>query len=219
MSDFAKDAFDTLGQLDLAPGQWVRLVVLVSAEKLPVWFGLPDGDRLQWESQGGAAVLYRWSVDALRRRLAEMDLPSASEIAAEEIAKATGGYSILIESLFSVGTAKPDIKLAARLKTLASHLADPASETATAFRSALGMDTWELARPLYQTLASLLGEDEYADEDQLAALASEELGRAAPEIRSALLALERLGILDRRAGQLALEPLARRVLAPAADNQ
>ncbi len=181
----------------------VKVVFLFGAAQSAAWMQMASEQRMQLERQITVMSLHRWTPAAVRKRLQLRELNDGEE-SLQTVLRATGNWQLLLDTLFEYIDQTNDLRQAAELVGNALHT--PASELALRVR--LGREFQ--GNP--DLIAALNGMCENAS-GRVGMIDLLEYLQIPPERgEMIIIALERLGLIDRQDGDVVLGPLSNLVM-------
>lgn len=188
-------------------GPLVRVLLVFDPPSTWAWLSLPDPVRQDLEDRADAVVSpQQWNRLGLQRRLEEQDR-LASEQVCHAVLEATGGWPMLLDSLFDRCGTHSDVRPTA--EAISRELSDPASELATSFRRALGLDNNDLIERVLRFIAQ---EGEVTADLVTPTLVGGEPPLTEQECRRATEFLARMGCVARRGDVIVADRIVAKVL-------
>jgi len=185
----------------------VRVLLVFDAPSTWAWLSLPDSVRQDLEDRSDAVVSpQQWNRIGLQRRLEEQDR-LASEQVCQAVLEATGGWPMLLDNLFDRCGTHSDVRPDA--EAISRELSDPASELATSFRQALGLDNNDVVERVLQFIAQ---EGEVTTDLVTPTLVGGEPPLTEEECWRATEFLVRMGCVSRRADAVVADRIVAKVL-------
>jgi hypothetical protein len=118
--------------------RWMRVLFLCDPPATWTWLALPQKQREELENRPDAVVFpHRWNLIGIRQRLAQHDKLHSDEVC-QSVLRATGGWTLLLDTLFERCGSQDDPRPAAQ--TIEREIAEPASVFCQQFRGALGLE-------------------------------------------------------------------------------
>lgn len=188
--------------------RWLRVVFLLDPEATWNWLSLPHDIRTSLEDACDAALAPgRWSLSAIRRRLAQHERIYRDDVCSE-VQRVTGGWPFLLDVLFQKSGRQMDVRPVCQV--LEAEFVDPASGLQQRFRDSLGLSRNQTATRVLQFVAregqvpvELLTPDMIGDRPDL----------STTECERACEYLTRLSVMDLRGDLLTVDALVARALA------
>jgi len=189
--------------------QWVRVFLRFDPRATWHWLRLPKGKQENLEEQSDAVVfLRRWNSFGIRQRLTQCNKIASEEIG-DEVLRTTGGWPVLLDTLFQRCGATDDPR--PTLKAMNKELEDTSSRLLQEFHKSLGLD---FSNEVKRILDFLRQEQEAVPLDLIT---SEMIGGVPPlsddDCHRAVCYLERMGCIDRNSDSASVEPVLARTLA------
>ena len=134
-----------------ARNRWLRVVFLLDPEATWNWLALPRESRTALEDACDASLAPgRWSLSAIRRRLAQHEKMDKDEVCSE-VLRVTGGWPILLDVLLETSGKQTDLRPICQI--LEAELTDAASGLRQRFRDSLGFSRNQTATRVLQFVA------------------------------------------------------------------
>lgn len=206
LAELVRDALSLSGGRR-QPRPAVKVVFLFGPTQAAAWASLPEQERQEQERQLTLLSLQRWTPAAVRKRLQLREL-NEDDASLQAVLRATGNWQLLLDALFEQVAQTNDLRQACA--QLQEALRDP--ESALSQRIRLGQelhgnpDIVATLRVLHDNTDGRVSMVDLLEYIQVLTEIPPDRGEAV------IVALERLGLIDRVESDVVLAPLARQVL-------
>jgi hypothetical protein len=189
------------------PQRWMRVLFLFDPPGTWRWLSLPQTRREELENRADAlAFPHRWNLVGIRQRLAQHNKMHSDEVC-QQVRRATGGWPILLNTLFDRCGRHDDPRPFAQ--AIESELTDRGVALRRQFSSCVGLEGNEIAR---HVLEFILREEPVPLELLTPELIGGELPVTPEDCLSAIEYLQRMGSLAFQDDTVSVEPVLGSIL-------